>query len=275
MFVTAYESPAAASPGLPERPGVRPATLALTAPHCSRCLLREWCLPAGTPSRVVGCMDKRLSSPRRIRAGESLYREGEPFHFLFEVRSGNLKSSLTPEKGQVRVSAFHMAGELMGLDGLADGRHASTATALEDTEVCAISYPLLAELAQGNALLQGALMQQLSREIVRELQLLVLLGSMTSGKRLAAFLLNLSQRLSARGYSPSEFRMRMSRADIGSYLGLTLETVSRTFSAFQKQGLLDVDQRHIRIVNLAGLASIGNARAPRASRATRATPVNA
>jgi CRP/FNR family transcriptional regulator len=201
---------------------------------------------------------------RRIKAGESLYREGEAFEFLFEVRSGTLKSSLTTAQGQERVSAFHMAGELIGSDGIANGRHASSATALEDSEVCAASYALLIELAQGNAILQRTLMQELSRESVRELHLLVRLGSMSSEKRLAVFLLNLSQRMSARGYSPSEFRMRMSRGDIGSYLGLTVETVCRNFSAFQKRGLLEVDQRHVRIADLAGLARIGGLDMPTA-----------
>ena len=265
MFVASQDVLTTTVPSLPASGGVRPARHPLAAPHCSHCLLREWCLPTGTASRDVGCMDNLLSSRRRIRAGETLYSAGEPFKFLYEVRSGTLKSSLTHAVGgPARVCAFHMAGELTGLDGVAEGHHASTATALEDTEVCAISYALLTEMAESNATLQRTLMRQLSREFVRELHLLVLLGSMTSEKRLAAFLLNLSQRLSARGYSPSDFRMRMSRADIGSYLGLTLETVSRTFSAFQKLGLLDVDQRHIRIVNLAGLISIGNARAPKA-----------
>jgi CRP/FNR family transcriptional regulator len=129
-----------------------------------------------------------------------------------------------------------------------------------------VSYAFLTELAASNTRLQRTLVQQLSREIVRELRLLVLLGSMTSERRLAAFLLNLSQRLSARGYSPSDFRMRMSRADIGSYLGLTLETVSRTFSAFQKLGLLEVDQRHIRIADLPGLTRIADLSTQKAPR---------
>ena len=198
---------------------------------------------------------------RRVRAGQQLYREGEPFKYLYEVRSGNLKSSLTTAQGLARVSAFHMTGELIGLDGVAEGQHASSVTALEDAEVCAVSYARLTELALSHAHLQQTLMQHMSREIVRELRMLVLLGSMTAEERLATFLLSLSQRLAARGYSASDFHMRMTRADIGSYLGMTLETVSRTFSAFQKLRLLEVDQRHIRITDLGRLTRVGDLRA--------------
>jgi CRP/FNR family transcriptional regulator len=155
--------------------------------------------------------------------------------------------------GREQISGFYMAGELMGLDGVANGEHASSATALEDTEVCAIPYAHLTELAAGNAGMQHMLSRLMSREIVREHSLMVLLGSMNAEERLAAFLLNLSQRLNARGYSATEFHLRMSRAEIGSYLGMTLETVSRTFSTFQQQRLLEVDKRHIRVVDLEGL----------------------
>jgi len=230
--------------------------------HCAHCHLRAWCLPSGMENSDADCINSLMFGRRRIKAGQKLYLEGEPFQYLYEVRSGNLKSSLKTSDGFERVSAFHMAGELIGLDGVAEGQHASSATALEDTDVCAVSYALLTELAGNNAQLQRTLMQHMSRELVRELRLLLLLGSMTAEKRLAAFLLNLSQRLSARGYSPSDFRMRMTRADIGSYLGLTLETVSRTFSAFQKLHLLEVKTRHIRITDLGGLTRLGDVRAP-------------
>ena len=141
----------------------------------------------------------------------------------------------------------------MGLDALATGRHASTAIALEDTEVCAIPYAHLGEVAAHSANLQMVMARLMSREIVREHNLMMLLGSMNAEERLAAFLLNLSSRMKARGYSAREFHLRMSRAEIGSYLGMKLETVSRTFSAFQAQRLLEVDKKHIRITDLEGL----------------------
>ncbi|WP_327212922.1 helix-turn-helix domain-containing protein [Ramlibacter sp. Leaf400] len=172
------------------------------------------------------------------------------------MRSGTFKSELQLADGREQVSGFHMAGELMGLDSLAQGRHASGATALEDAEVCAIPYSQLAELSSGSPELQAVVARLMSREIVRDHSLMMLLGSMNAEERLAVFLLNMSQRMKARGWSPSEFHLRMTRAEIGSYLGLKLETVSRTFSSFAQQGLLEVDKRHIRILDLEGLAGL-------------------
>jgi CRP/FNR family transcriptional regulator len=241
--------------------GVDHAAVGTSKSHCALCHLHTWCLPGGTAGSDVDCMDSLVFGRRRIKAGQRLYREGDPFKYLYEVRSGNLKSSLKTVQGVEHVGAFHMAGELIGLDGIAEGRYASTATALEDAEVCGVSYEFFSELAATNVTLQRTLIQHMSREIVREHRLMALLGSMTAEERLAVFLLNLSQRLSARGYSPNDFRLRMTRSDIGSYLGLTLETVSRTFSSFQKLQLLEVDQRHIRITNPGGLARIGDGHA--------------
>ena len=155
--------------------------------------------------------------------------------------------------GREQVSGFHIAGELLGLDGVAQGEHASATVALEDSEVCAIPYAHLADLAASTASMQHIVGRLMSREILREHSLMMLLGSMNAEERLAAFLLNLSQRYAARGYSEREFHLRMSRAEIGSYLGMKLETVSRTFSAFQQQGLMEVDKRHIRILDMDAL----------------------
>ena len=220
---------------------------------CSSCHLRDLCLPCGLASVDIDRLDSLMFARRKVKAGEQLYREGDKFQFIYAVRSGTFKSSLTLADGREQVSGFYMAGELMGLDGLAQGTHASCATALEDTEICAIPYAHLSDLAAGSTNMQHVVSRLMSREIVREHSLMMLLGSMNAEERLAAFLLNLSQRLKARGYSALEFHLRMSRAEIGSYLGMKLETVSRTFSAFQQQRLLEVDKRHIRILDLAGL----------------------
>ncbi len=220
---------------------------------CSNCHLRDICLPCGLGGSDVQRLDGLLFGRRRVRIGETLYRPEDRFQFIYAVRSGTFKSSLTLADGREQVSGFHMAGELMGLDGVANGRHASAATALEDAEVCAIPYAHLSELAAGSTDMQMVMARLMSREIVREHSLMMLLGSMNAEERLAAFLINLSQRQKARGYSPSEFHLRMSRAEIGSYLGMKLETVSRTFSAFQQQRLLEVDKRHIRILDLDAL----------------------
>jgi CRP/FNR family transcriptional regulator len=220
---------------------------------CTSCHLKDLCLPCGLDGGDVSRLDDLMFTRRKIAAGQMLYREGDRFQFMYAVRSGTFKTSLTLADGREQVSGFHMAGELMGLDGVAHGVHASSATALDDTEVCAIPYAHLSELSAGNSGMQNIVGRLMSREIVREHSLMMLLGSMNAEERLAAFLLNLSQRMKARGYSPHEFHLRMSRAEIGSYLGMKLETVSRTFSAFQVQRLLEVDKRHIRIIDIDGL----------------------
>ena len=220
---------------------------------CSACHLKDLCLPCGLNGSDIDRLDDMMFSRRKVAAGQELYREGEKFQFIYAVRSGTFKTSLLLSDGREQVSGFHMAGELLGLDGVANGAHASSAIALEDTEICAIPYSHLNELSCANAGMQNVVSRLMSREIVREHSLMLLLGSMNAEERLAAFLLNLSQRLKARGYSANEFHLRMSRAEIGSYLGMKLETVSRTFSNFQVQRLLEVDKRHIRIVDVLGL----------------------
>ena len=205
--------------------------------QCSSCHLRELCLPCGLEGSDIARLDSMAFRRHRVKAGHVLYRDGDRFDFIYAVRSGTFKTSLDLSDGREQVSGFYLGGELLGLDGVAHGKHASSATALEDAEVCAIPYAHLSELSAANAGMQHIVSRLMSREIVREHSLMLLLGSMNAEERLAAFLINLSQRLKARGYSPTEFHLRMSRAEMGSYLGMKLETVSRTFSAFQQQGV--------------------------------------
>ncbi len=233
-----------------------PATATPVAPiktQCSTCHLRDLCLPCGMTGIDIDRLDGMKFSRRKVKAGQTLYREGDRFQYIYAVRIGTLKSSLMLSDGREQVSGFHIAGELVGLDGVAQGHHASATMALEDSEICAIPYALLSDLAAGASGMQHIISRLMSREILREHSLMMLLGSMNAEERLAAFLLNLSQRYAARGYSEREFHLRMSRAEIGSYLGMKLETVSRTFSAFQQQRLLEVDKRHIRVTDLEGL----------------------
>jgi CRP/FNR family transcriptional regulator len=142
-----------------------------------------------------------------------------------------------------------MAGEILGLDGISTDRHVCNAVALEDSDVCMIPFDRLEDLSRKVEPLQRQFNKFMSREIVREQSIMMLLGSMRAEERLAAFLLNLSQRMQLRGYSASEFNLRMTREEIGSYLGLKLETVSRAFSKFQDEGLLTVHQKHIQILD--------------------------
>lgn len=193
---------------------------------------------------------------RQVRQGESLYRERDPFEFIYAVHSGSFKSTLALVDGCEQVNNFHMAGELLGLDGMASGRHASSAAALEDSEISMLSYAHLCKIAAAVAGMNHTVIRLISREIVRANSHMVMLGSLNSAQRLATFLLNQSECLHIRGYSAVEFHLKMTRGDIASFLGLTLETVSRTFSDLQQQRLLEVDRRHILISDLDGLARV-------------------
>ena len=226
--------------------------LARVPTHCGACNLREVCLPcglAGTSAQEL--LDSLVYTRKRVKRGETLYRTGSPFEALYAVRSGFFKSRVVLPDGRDQVTGFSMAGELLGTDGIGTDSHTADVIALEDSEVCVIPYSHL-EQPQ----LQRQLHKVMSRELVRDQGVMTLLGTMKAEERLAAFLLNLSQRFGARGFSPSEFHLRMTRDEIGSYLGLSLETVSRLFSRFADDRLIAVQQKHIRILDVKGLKAV-------------------
>jgi CRP/FNR family transcriptional regulator len=223
---------------------------------CSTCSLRELCLPVGLSNEDMAKLDDLVFVRRTVKRGEYLFRAGHRFDSLYSARTGFFKTKLLLEDGREQVTGFHMAGELMGLDGIGPERHTCDAVALEDSEVCVIPFERLESLSREMEVLQHHFHKVMSREIVREHGVMMLLGSMRAEERLAAFLLNLSQRLSTRGYSAQEFNLRMTREEIGSYLGLKLETVSRVFSRFQEEGLIAVQQKNIRILKTAQLREI-------------------
>jgi CRP/FNR family transcriptional regulator len=225
---------------------------------CSSCNLRELCLPVGMANTELEQLDKLVGNRRTVARGDTLFRTGDAFQSLFAVRTGFFKTCVSSEDGRDQVTGFQMAGELLGLDGISQDRHGCDAVALEDSQVCVIPFHQLEELSRDFNVLQHQFHKIMSREIVRDHGVMLLLGSMRAEERLAAFLLNLTQRLQARGFSPSSLILRMTREEIGSYLGLKLETVSRTFSKFQDDGLLEVKQRQIRILDQAGLRQLVN-----------------
>lgn len=231
-------------------------TNASTTATCSQCTQRDVCFPEELEPSQRLRLDQLSIRRIRIKRGEHLFRDGDAFKALFTVRSGFFKTGLATETGHEQVTGFQMAGEMLGLDGIVTERHMGSAVALEDSEVCAIPYTRLAELSRELPAMQQHLHKAMSREIVREHQMMLLLGSMRAQERLATFLLNLVKRLHARGFSESELVLRMTRADIGSYLGMKLETVSRLFSRLTHEGILTVHQRHVCIADAGRL--LGN-----------------
>jgi len=201
-------------------------------------------------------LERVVYARRRIRRGESLFGVGDAFRCIYAIRTGFFKTSLVDGEGREQVTGFFMGGELLGLDGLDGGRYKDSAIALEDSDVCAMPYSLIEEIAREVPLLQRSVNLVLAREISRGHGIMLLLGSMSAEERLAAFLVNLSARLRRRGYSPSCFVLRMTRDEIGSYLGLKLETVSRLFSAFHRERLIEVKQKEVSIIDIEGLARV-------------------
>lgn len=225
---------------------------------CSNCNLRELCMPVGLSDNDLQRLDEVVATRRKIKRGSTLFSNGEKFTSLYAIRTGFFKTCLASEDGRDQVTGFQMAGEIIGLDGIVNDHHSSDAIALEDAEVCVMPFDRIEEISREVTALQHHVHKIMSREIVREHGVMLLLGSMRAEERLAAFLLNLVQRLHSRGFSQSELVLRMTREEIGSYLGLKLETVSRTFSKFVDDGIVEVKQRHVKILNTEALQRMVN-----------------
>ena len=235
---------------------VVPVTLASVKLACSQCSLHELCLSEGLSKEELAKLDSLVGARRKLRRQQNLYRAGEPFEALYAVRTGFFKTDILLEDGRDQVTGFQMAGEILGMDGIGTEAHTCNAVALEDSEVCVIPFAQLEMLSREIQALQHNFHKVMSRELVRDQGLMMLLGTMRAEERLAAFLLNMSQRFTTRGYSPAEFHLRMTREEIGSYLGLKLETVSRLFSRFQDEGLLKVSGRNVKLTDLPALKQI-------------------
>jgi len=223
---------------------------------CATCSSRPDCIPAGLNARELARLEGLITPRHRVRRGTYLSRAGTELPALSALRCGSLKSTVTDQEGREQIIGFHLPGELLGLDGIASGHHTSDVVALEDSEVCRFPFAQLQELSREIPTLAQRLRRLMSRELERTHRVMLVLGSMRAEERVATFLLDLAARLHARGYSETQLLLRMTRAEIGSYLGLKLETVSRTFSSFQRDSIIDVQGKDIRIVDAEKLKSL-------------------
>lgn len=228
--------------------------------NCSNCNLKELCMPVGLRPDELRKLDELVSLRKKVSRGENLFRTGEHFTSLFAIKTGTFKTLVNNQDGTDQVIGFQMTGELLGLDGLGTGQHMCDAVALEDSEVCTIPYSRLDELAQQFHALQMHFHRIMSREIVKDQNAMLLLGSMRAEQRLSAFLLNLAERQKARGFSSREMVLRMTREEIGSYLGMKIETVSRTLSKLQKDALIKIDQKNLTILEPNELQNLATGR---------------
>jgi len=201
-------------------------------------------------------LDQIIGRRRRIKRDQSLYRMGDSFEMLYAIRLGHFKTYQVNSNGSQQITGFQMAGELLGMDAIGTGRHQCEAVALEDSEVCEIPFSQLEDLFHDMPVLLRQFHRIMSKEISREQGVMLALNSMSAQQKLAAFLVNLSSRYAARGYSASRFQLRMTREEIGNYLGLAVESVSRLLSTLKKNGVVDVNHRDLELLNLPALRSI-------------------
>jgi len=224
--------------------------------HCMSCSMRDLCVPLGLDDEGMQKVDALINTRTKLKKGEPIYRAGDTFHSLYAIRLGSLKTTVLAEDGREQVAGYHILGDIVGMDGIGTHRHGCQAIALEDTEVCVLPFERLQDLSRAVPQLQHNLHLFLSREISRDHGIMLVLGSMRAEERLATFLLGLAERYRGRGYSSTQFVLRMTREEIGSYLGLKLETVSRLFSRFHDEGMIQVQGRAVKLLDTAALKQL-------------------
>lgn len=223
---------------------------------CQKCGIYKLCLPIGLSIEDQDQLDKIIKQRRPLERGEHLYMSGDDFDSVFALRSGSLKTYIVNEAGEEHVIGLKMPGDLIGFSGINGGHYANSAKALETCSICEIPFDRLEELGQKVAGLQHHVMEIMSKEIQQEQEKVAMCSKMSADARLASILLTLSDRFLERGYSASEFYLSMSRSDIANMLGLAVETISRLFTQFQEQGILQVDRKHIKLLDRDKLAAL-------------------
>jgi CRP/FNR family transcriptional regulator len=223
---------------------------------CKNCSLAVLCLPMGLTPEDVERLDDIVKRNRPLHRGDYLFRNGERFRSLYVVKTGSVKTYSPSEEGGEQVLGFHLPGEIIGLDAIDKEEHACSAKVLETSAICEVPFARLEQLSNSIPSLQHQMYRLLSKEISHDTEMLLLLGKKSADERLATFLISMSKRLRKRGLSPTDFYLSMSRHEIGNYLGLAVETVSRLFTRFQDEGLLKVDRKHVQLVDVEGLEAI-------------------
>ena len=226
--------------------------------NCSNCRLNSVCLPLALEGDDIQQLDDIIQRSKPLQKSQHLYREGDHFQSVYAVRSGTLKAYKTTDDGREQVTGFFFPGEILGMDGISNNSHASSAKALETAAVCEIPFSSLEKLSSMMPNLQRHFFQLMSREITEDQQLITLLSKNSADERVGALMLSISSRNARRKLSATQFRLPMSRVDIGNYLGLTVETVSRVFSRMQKMEVLRVENKEIEILDLDGLKNMAN-----------------
>ena len=216
--------------------------------HCQNCSISELCLPFSLNEQELDTLDNIIDRKRPIRKNEKIFSDGEALHSLFAIRSGTFKTFIVDSNGEEQITGFHLAGDLLGFDAISNSEHQSFAQALETAMVCEIPYSTMDQLSDSMPKLKKQVLRLMSNEIRNDQNMLSLLNRKNAEQRLATFIATLSERYKERGLSAKEFRLTMTRGDIGNYIGLTVETISRLLNRFHKEGLIQVDGKLITIL---------------------------
>lgn len=236
---------------------LRPASeQACEAVSCAQCGVYQLCLPLGLHRADQTLLGSIVTRKEIYKRGQLLFRPGDHFDFIYAIRSGSVKTYLCTPDGRVQITGFYIAGDLLGLSALASGRYSCEARALETASVCRVDAKRLDELAQRIPSIQYQMLKIMSGQIRQDEELMLLLGRRTSEERLAEYLIGLSRRFAARSYSATQFHLSMSRGDIGNYLGIAEETVCRILARFQDAGIIAMNRRHIRLIDLGQLEAV-------------------
>lgn len=224
--------------------------------NCKSCSLSNICIPIGLNESELTDLDKIIKRKKPLQKHQSLYRAGDPLSAFYAVRSGSLKSVITDSHGEEQIVSFYFPGDLFGFDGMENDTHKNTVSALETAMVCELPMNVLDSLTLDFPNLKRQVMKSMSTELSNENSLVMLLNKRSAEERIAQFLLNLSARFRERGYSPNAFHLTMTRGEIGNYLGLTIETVSRVMSKLQKAEVIMVNGRLVEIPDLSKLEHV-------------------
>jgi CRP/FNR family transcriptional regulator len=229
----------------------RPKVVALRNPRsiCDWGGVRGLGLRDGLEPGAMLELDSLFGDHAGVRKREVLYRTNTPFATLYAIRLGTFKTVMLSEDGHEQIIGYHIAGDILGLDGIGYDLHACDAVALEDSEVYALPFARLDDLARREPVLRRNLYRVVSRSLRNGRDMMVLLGSLSAEERLATFLLDIAESFRRSGFSAHEFMLRMTREEIASYLGLKLETVSRSFSRLHAEGLIQVQGRAVKVLD--------------------------
>lgn len=235
---------------------LRPNSVALvqsSSRGCTSCGAQRFCMPKGLTEGDALDFEGMVSHGLKVKKGHALFHAPQRLISLYAVRVGAFKTTIVDHGGRGQITGFQMPGEMLGLDAIADGAHTCSAVALEDSEVCVMPYASLQRACTKCPTLQSNFNRLLSQLLIRDQQMMLLMGNLNAEQRLSTFLLSLSERYRLRGYSPSSFILRMSREDISGYLGLRLETVCRAIAQLREREIIECHGRTLNIIDVARL----------------------